>query len=286
MNYIRPEFINLRNHDKYSEKWVQKIIEDDPSILGLGDLEVKDSERVQISGGRLDLLLSDPESNRRYEVEIQLGKLDESHIIRTIEYWDYERRRFPQYEHCAVIIAEDITSRFLNVISLFNGNIPIIAIQMKAVKIEQNISLLFTKVLDEMTLGTEEEEIQEVVDRNYWTRKSNTKYLNLMDKVMKSVSELIPGFEVNYNKHYIGLAKDGVSKNFISFNPRKGSLMLLIKHEQDEEISSVLDDSDLDLLAYDRKWKQYRMRLQESDVERNMEVILPIIEKAYLSYNK
>ncbi len=99
MNYIRPEFINLRNHDKYSEKWVQKIIEDDPSILGLGDLEVKDSERVQISGGRLDLLLSDPESNRRYEVEIQLGKLDESHIIRTIEYWDYERRRFPQYEH-------------------------------------------------------------------------------------------------------------------------------------------------------------------------------------------
>ncbi len=187
---------------------------------------------------------------------------------------------------CAVIIAEDITSRFLNVISLFNGNIPIIAIQMKAVKIEQNISLLFTKVLDEMTLGTEEEEIQEVVDRNYWTRKSNTKYLNLMDKVMKSVSELIPGFEVNYNKHYIGLAKDGVSKNFISFNPRKGSLMLLIKHEQDEEISSVLDDSDLDLLAYDRKWKQYRMRLQESDVERNMEVILPIIEKAYLSYNK
>ncbi len=184
------------------------------------------------------MLLSDPESNRRYEVEIQLGKLDESHIIRTIEYWDYERRRFPQYEHCAVIIAEDITSRFLNVISLFNGNIPIIAIQMKAVKIEQNISLLFTKVLDEMTLGTEEEEIQEVVDRNYWTRKSNTKYLNLMDKVMKSVSELIPGFEVNYNKHYIGLAKDGVSK-FHFINPRKGSLMLLIKHEQDEEISSV-----------------------------------------------
>ncbi len=33
------------------------------------------------------------------------------------------------YDHTAVIVAEDITSRFLNVISLFNGTIPIIAIQ-------------------------------------------------------------------------------------------------------------------------------------------------------------
>ena len=30
------------------------------------------------------------------------------------EYWDIERRRYPQYDHCAVLIAEDITSRFLN----------------------------------------------------------------------------------------------------------------------------------------------------------------------------
>ena len=44
-------------------------------------------ERRQPKAGRLDLLLSDPESLTRYEVEIQLGSTDESHIIRTIEYW-------------------------------------------------------------------------------------------------------------------------------------------------------------------------------------------------------
>ena len=67
--------------------------------------------------GRLDLLLEDPdpEAATRYEVEIQLGATDESHIIRTVEYWDIERKRYPQYEHCAVIIAEEVTSRFLNV---------------------------------------------------------------------------------------------------------------------------------------------------------------------------
>jgi len=44
-----------------------------------------------------------------------------------------------------VIIAEDITSRFLNVISLFNGSIPIIAIKMAAYKYGDDISLTFNK---------------------------------------------------------------------------------------------------------------------------------------------
>jgi len=35
-------------------------------------------------------------ANTRYHVELQLGATDESHIIRTIEYWDTERRRWPQ----------------------------------------------------------------------------------------------------------------------------------------------------------------------------------------------
>ncbi len=42
-----------------------------------------------------------------YEVEIQLDQTDPSHIIRTIEYWDIEKRRNPNYEHQAVIVAEE-----------------------------------------------------------------------------------------------------------------------------------------------------------------------------------
>ena len=63
-------------------------------------------------------------------VEIMLGATDPSHIIRTIEYWDSERKRYPQFDHCAVIVAEEITGRFMNVISLFNGAIPLIALQI------------------------------------------------------------------------------------------------------------------------------------------------------------
>ena len=91
MKLVRPEKLSLLTHKELNETWVQKVIAEDPTILGLGDLILKDKERIHPKAGRLDILLQDAESKRRYEVEIQLGKVDESHIIRTIEYWDVER---------------------------------------------------------------------------------------------------------------------------------------------------------------------------------------------------
>lgn len=123
MEFRKSRPVSLKSHPVYSEKWLQQQIVEDTTLLGLGELEVKDVERRQPRAGRLDLLLSDPETLTRYEVEIQLGATDEAHIIRTIEYWDIEKSRYPRYEHVAVIVAEDITSRFLNVISLFNKTI-------------------------------------------------------------------------------------------------------------------------------------------------------------------
>ena len=130
-----PKYVSLKNHPTIDERWLQERLDEKPELLGLGDVVVRDLERRQPSGARLDLLLEEIEQGTRYEVEIQLGAMDESHIIRTIEYWDIERRRYPQYEHVAVIVAEDVTSRFLNVISLLNGQIPLIAIQIKGVEV-------------------------------------------------------------------------------------------------------------------------------------------------------
>ena len=38
LEFTKFEQINLKNHNLYSEKWVQGRIAEDPSILGLGDL--------------------------------------------------------------------------------------------------------------------------------------------------------------------------------------------------------------------------------------------------------
>ena len=203
MTYVKHETISLRLHPELNEKWVQDLISNDPSILGLGDLVLRDKERMQPRAGRLDLLLQDSESNRRYEIEIQLGATDETHIIRTIEYWDIERKRYPQYDHCAVLVAEDITSRFLNVTSPFNGTIPLIAIQMQALTIGNNIILVFTKVMDEMTRGiVDEDEDAEAApaDRAYGEERATKATVNLADQLLEIVHEYDPSLEMRYNR--------------------------------------------------------------------------------------
>jgi hypothetical protein len=106
------------------EYWLQDQIVENPACLGLGELETIAKERQQSSGGRLDILLKNPEDDSMYEVEVMLGETDETHIIRTIEYWDNEKRKWPQRQHVAVLVAEHINRRFFNVIHLLSHSIP------------------------------------------------------------------------------------------------------------------------------------------------------------------
>ena len=121
-----------------NEKWLQDRIKEDTTILGLGELEIIGKEHRQPPGGRIDFLLHHADSDLFYEVEIMLGTLDESHIIRTIEYWDVERQQRPQSDHRAVIVAENITSRFFNVLRLLNRSVPMIAVQLSAFKLDDS----------------------------------------------------------------------------------------------------------------------------------------------------
>lgn len=283
LTYIKPERVWLKEHQTLNERWVQQIIADDPAILGLGDLILKDKERIQPRAGRLDLLLQDAETNRRYEVEVQLGKTDESHIIRTIEYWDIERKRYPQYDHCAVIVAEDITSRFLNVVSLFNGSIPLIVVQMNAIKFGDQISLVFTTVLDELSLGLvdEDEEVQEATDRTYWERRGSKATVGMADELLEIIKSFDEEIELRYNKFYIGLAKNGQPNNFVIFRPQKNSLRLEPRLKRADEIEEKLEAAGLDVMDYDKRGGRYRIRLSKGDIKKHSEFLTNLLRSAY-----
>jgi hypothetical protein len=285
MNYAKFEKIAIRNHPTINEKWVQDRIAEDPSILGLGDVVLKDKERIQPRAGRLDLLLQEIEGNRRYEVEVQLGATDESHLIRTIEYWDIERKRYPQYEHTAVIVAEDITSRFLNVIGLFNGMIPLVAVQMSALKIGEQVGLVFTTVLDHMPLGLidEDEEVSETTDRSYWEQRGSKQTVALADRLLELSKQHNAKLELKYNKFYIGLAKEGKPTNFVIFRPTKGFIRFEPRLQDSTETQARLDGAGLDVMDYDKRWGRYRIRLQPSDFDKpeKIQVLKDIIGQAY-----
>ena len=283
LTFVKHEKLLLAQHPELNEKWVQDRIAEEPSILGLGDIVLKDRERMQPRAGRLDLLLQDPESLRRYEVEIQLGSTDEAHIIRTIEYWDIERKRYPQYDHCAVIVAEEITARFLNVISLFNGTIPMMAIQMNALRIADGVALVFTTVLDELTRGLvdEDEEVQAVADRAFWEAKGTKVTLAMADELLGIIHSFDPEIQFKYNKFYIGLAKHGQPNNFASFRAKKNNLRLELRLPETPEVTNQWEESGLDLMEYDKRWGRYRVRLVEGDVKKHRDLITRLMKLAY-----
>ena len=270
MQYAKPKRIVLKSHAEYQENWIQGIIADDPSIIGLGDLVLRDRERSQPRAGRLDLLLQDPETKRRYEVELQLGASDETHIIRTIEYWDIERKRYPQYDHAAVLIAEDITSRFLNVVSLFNGFIPLIAIQMQAFNVNGALTLIFTKVLDEMTQGLvdEDEDAESTpTDRPYWENRATKRTVAMADEIFSMVQKLDPNLALNYNKFYIGLTRNTRPCNFVILQPQKAVLKFRSRLNQTEEIEKMITESGLD---FKRLGGEYTIRIRPSELKDNI----------------
>jgi hypothetical protein len=287
LKYVEHLFVPIKGHTSLDEKWVQDRLAENPSILGLGDLVLFDRERRQPKAGRLDLLLEDIESHQRFTVEVQLGATDESHIIRTLEYWDIERKRYPQYDHVAVIVAEEITGRFLNVISLFNGQVPIIAIQMKVVQIENVISLIFTRVLDPIERGLDEErnaaESAEV-NRDYWEKRSSPDMLGHLDKLLQAINSFAPGNELKYNKYYIGLSHNGKSNNFVAFKPQKKAIRLEIGMELSTKQVRSLEDLGIEVFAYIPRWKLHPMRLLPKDLQESKNMILELIKNSFEHY--
>jgi hypothetical protein len=284
--YVKHQKLALKTHPDFNEKWVQEKIAEDPSILGIGELILKDQERNQPGAGRLDLLLQDPESNLRYEVEIQLGKTDECHIFRTIEYWDLERRRYPQYDHVAVLIAEDITSRFLNIISLLNSFIPLMAIQVNAIQVGDQVALIFTVVLDQrLGLAPSEEEEQEVTDRAYWEKRSSKTTVCMANEALRLLKTLDPELDLKYNKFYISVSKDNKPYNFVIFRPKKSSLGVEPKLKKAEEIEIMLDSAGLDVLEYDTRNQRYRIRFSKDEIKKHERLLREILGRAYREFN-
>jgi len=270
-----------------NEAYLEKFIDADPTVLGLGDVFVVERQRRQEKAGRLDLLLQDVSGDVRYEVELMLGSADESHLIRTIEYWDIERRRYPAYDHRAVLIAEDITTRFLNVITLFSGSIPIIAIQINAINVEDKTGITFVRVVDSTKLRKDDQvNIANLksTDRNEWVSRVGAGMIEMADKCLVFINEAAKRQrKLNYNKYFIGLTDGARANNFVNINPRKSFLRVNIALEPVEPWAKRLEDTGLDFKTQEGELK---INLTAKDFEENKELIREILREAVVEDEK
>ena len=83
----------------------------------------------------------------------------------------------------------------MNVIGLFNGAIPLIAIQMQAYKVGEHITLVFTTVMNELTRGVvDEDEAADAAptDRLYWERKASPNMVKMTDQLLVIAKDFDP----------------------------------------------------------------------------------------------
>ncbi|WP_454006774.1 hypothetical protein [Alcaligenes sp. Marseille-Q7550] len=268
----------------YDEYWLQEQIWGNPVVLGLGELDALNKEKRQSSGGRLDLLLKDPQDDSMYEVEVMLGETDEAHIIRTIEYWDNEKRRWPQRQHYAVLVAESITRRFFNVIHILSHSIPIIAIQVALVSIGDQKALHFTKVLDtyeEIDDGAVGQDIE--VNRDYWNKKAKWTAENA-DVLLSVVGHIFQEPQVSYLKNYVSISVG--RNNYFWFHKRGRNKSLLgfrIAPHLAEEAQRILDGAKI---SFNSKSKKIFLITDSETINSNKDLFVQIASLVYRTWAK
>jgi hypothetical protein len=265
------------------EKWLQNQITDDPRILGLGELEIAGREHRQPVGGRIDFLLLDTEDETYYEVEVMLGELDASHIIRTVEYWDIERQRRPQFTHRAVIVAEHITARFFNVLRLLNRAVPMIAIQLSAFPVDNGVVLHPVTVLDvseEISSADAAVDQIEQADRAFWEKKGRPASMAVMDKIVASLRTSTVEPRLTYNRGHIAMATTGY--NFCWFHPRKTAGYCHIEFRTTSEtrdaIVSALQEGGID--ASPRRTENASFSITAKELEEHFALIKDVLKRA------
>lgn len=259
-----------------NEYWLQDIIYDNPKVLGLGNLIPVNKEKKQSSGGRLDILLKDPEQNSMYEVEVMLGETDPSHIIRSIEYWDNEKRKYPQRQHFCVLVAESFDRRYFNVIQLMSLNIPMIAIQADLIEVNGDKILNFTKIIDIYIEPEESEEDIKIVHEASWTNDAPWVNDNAKE-LIKVLKEQDGKINLGYTQSYVSISVE-VKKNAFWLQKRmkpNSTICFSVKDdEKAEAIKKLFEDNDF-IYTFNR-YKEFMFNADAEIIKANSKLLTEI----------
>jgi hypothetical protein len=233
----------------HDESWLRDQIYNDPNILGLGDLQVVTKEFIQPQGGRLDLLLKNPEDDSMFEIELQLGATNPDHIIRTIEYWDSIKRKWPNRSHTAVLVAEKITGRFFNVVQLLSMAVPFIGIQANMVRIEDTSALHFQTVIDCYEEQEEEEPVGRSFDEKHW-RDNYPGALQCAQWYRNLFEAHYGDIPTKYFENYISLTVGGKARVWVA---KRKNDKALVEVYIEQNMAAVIDRVDRDGIPYKAK---------------------------------
>lgn len=168
---------------------------------------------------------------------------------------------------------------------MLNRSVPIIAIQLNALKVDNNIILNFTKVLDLYEVPEDEEQLAgEEVSRPYWEKKADPKSIELMDKITQVSVDKYPNTRITYNKHHIAVGTE--RRNFMWFYPRKSPFCrfkIKLDREEVEELSVNLEQLGISFSV--RKEDEIAISINLTEYKKHKELVEAIVVKSIQLYS-
>ena len=288
------EVISIKDHNELDENWLKKQIIKNPKLLNMGSLEFEDAERISSFSGRTDILMSSSDYKNLYVIEVMVGELDESHLIRTILYWLSERNKITNRKIYPILIAESFNNRFFEAAYFLTNLIPFLFIQVSAFKIgsnenmEEDIQLYFNhipgKIKRSVFEGTHESRNKLLSNEEIWISKLDAEKKKFLSFLEDQIKELNSGFIPIFNKSDLSFEIEDVSGIFLTVELKKSDLYLSglqpIKYHSEQQ-SYNFDGSDMTLTG-----NKFQLKISNSNMERYRDSILILIQNSFSEYKR
>jgi hypothetical protein len=270
------------------ESWLEEKIREDHTILGLGGITKTVFQRRYKKAGRVDLVLMDEENSILYCAELMLGEVDESHIVRCVEYWLSESRKAANkgWSVIAVLAAERVReSRYFPVIEFLSQKLPLTVLEVTALNVSGNTTLTFTKFFDgqdqvEQSESEDADQGRLAVDKEFWVNKRPAPIIRIADSLAKLFQSADNRLSITYLQGFWGLKLGEKPKNFVSISPKQKFVNVRACIRDTETWGDKLSNVGLEITG-GAPGRSLRVRVKDPLTAKQSKVLSQLGEEAY-----
>jgi hypothetical protein len=107
------------------EAWLQGWLKEQPSRMGLGEMEVTDG-----AGDDDDRSFVATDDERCFSVDVRLGEMEASHGFQLLDNWARNRVRHPDKTHVAVLVTESTGDRYRTTLQALADHLPLVVVEL------------------------------------------------------------------------------------------------------------------------------------------------------------
>jgi hypothetical protein len=122
------------------ESFLRDWFKEQPSRLGLGDLDVADADPVQDDDGNPAFIASNDDTY--FSVDVRLGEMEASGGFQLLDNWARNRVRHLDKTHVAVLVTENVGDRYRTTLETLTEHLPLIVVELQVWKGETEAILV------------------------------------------------------------------------------------------------------------------------------------------------